>query len=129
VDRDGQPTGAEALVRWQHPQRGLVFPDAFIALAEETGLILPPGQWVLECGCAQRARWLARRFLAHLALAVDVSGCQLHQPDFVRQVEAVLERTAIDPRKLNLELTESLFVRNMEDTIAKMSALRAKGVC
>jgi len=128
VDEDGQPTGAEALVRWQHPQRGLVFPDAFIALAEETGLILPLGQWVLESACAQLAKWSGASDFAHLSLAVNISARQLHQSDFVGQVQAILDRTGIDPGKLKLELTESLFVGNMEDTIAKMSALSAKGV-
>jgi len=128
VDGESQPTGAEALVRWQHPQRGLVFPDAFIPLAEETGLILPLGQWVLESACAQLAKWSGESHFAHLCLAVNISARQLHQPDFVGQVQAALERTGVDPRRLRLELTESLFVGNMDDTTAKMTALSARGV-
>jgi diguanylate cyclase (GGDEF)-like protein/PAS domain S-box-containing protein len=125
---NGRLTGAEALVRWQHPQRGLVAPADFIPLAEDTGLILPLGQWVLETACAQLATWAAQPDTAHLTLAVNVSARQLHQVDFVDQVLAILASTGANPKKLKLELTESLLVSQVETTIAKMAALKARGV-
>jgi diguanylate cyclase (GGDEF)-like protein len=125
---DGHLTGAEVLVRWQHPQRGIVLPAEFISLAEETGLILPLGNWVLETACAQLAKWAARPNTAHLSLAVNISANQLQQFDFVDQVLAILGSTGANPQKLKLELTESLLVSNAEITIAKMVALKAKGV-
>jgi len=124
----GQLTGAEALVRWQHPRRGMVSPAEFIPLAEETGLILPLGQWVLETACTQLAAWAARPEMAHLTLAVNVSAHQFHQSDFVAQVLAVLKDTGANPQRLKLELTESLLVANVEQIIEKMFALKAKGV-
>jgi diguanylate cyclase (GGDEF)-like protein/PAS domain S-box-containing protein len=124
----GRVTGAEALVRWQHPQRGVVSPAEFIPLAEETGLILPIGYWVLETACTQLAVWAARPEMAHLTVAVNVSAHQFRQPDFVAQVLAVLENTSANPRRLKLELTESLLVANVEEIIEKMFALKAKGV-
>ena len=123
-----QLTGAEALVRWKHPLRGMVLPAEFIALAEDTGLILPLGQWVLETACTQLAAWVRRVETAHLTLAVNVSPRQFHQDDFVDQVLAVLQRTGANPRRLKLELTEGLLITNMEDVIAKMSALKQQGV-
>ena len=121
-------TGAEALVRWQHPQRGTVSPAEFIPLAEETGLILPLGHWVLQTACAQLAAWAAQPEMAHLALAVNVSAHQFRQTDFVEQVLAVLASTGANPERLKLELTESLLVNNVEDIITKMTMLKAKGV-
>jgi len=129
VNDEGHITGAEALVRWQHPQRGLILPSEFIRLAEETGLIVSLGLWVLETACFQLANWAGRKDMKHLALAVNVSARQFQQMDFVEQVLAVLDQTGVDPGKLKLELTESLLVSNVEDTIAKMTALKAKGVC
>ena len=128
VMHGGRLTGAEALVRWQHPQRGMVSPAEFIPLAEETGLILPLGHWVLETACTQLARWATRADMAHLKLAVNVSARQFHQSDFADQVLAVLARTGANPHRLKLELTESLMVSNVEDVISKMSALKAHGV-
>ncbi|MDB5747549.1 MAG: diguanylate cyclase [Massilia sp.] len=128
VDANGDPTGAEALVRWRHPRRGLVSPAEFIPLAEETGLILPLGQWVLESACTRLASWGARPETAGLNMAVNVSARQFRHPDFVRQVLAVLERTGANPRRLKLELTEGLLIDNVEETIAKMIALKAQGV-
>lgn len=128
VDGQGEVAGAEVLLRWQHPQRGLVFPDEFIALAEETDLILPMGLWVLESACAQLAVWATQTEASHLSLAVNVSVNQLRQPDFVEQVLTVLSRTGADPSKLKLELTEGQLMDKVEDTIAKMTALRARGV-
>ncbi len=125
---DGHMTGAEALVRWQHPQRGMVSPAAFIPLAEDTGLILPMGQWVLETACQQLAVWAGQPATAALTLAVNVSGRQLRQPDFVQQVLDTLSRTAAPASRLKLELTESLLLDNKEDTIQKMAALKGHGV-
>ncbi|HEY8098548.1 MAG TPA: EAL domain-containing protein [Methylobacter sp.] len=128
VDDEGRITGAEALVRWQHSQLGMVSPAEFIPLAEETGLILPLGHWVLETACAQLATWARQRETAHLELAVNVSAREFRQADFVDQVLAVLNRTGADPCKLKMELTESMLVSNVEDIIAKMDSLKAKGV-
>ncbi len=128
VDGEGRLTGAEVLLRWQHPQRGMVSPAEFIPLAEETGLILPLGLWVLETACTQLALWAARPDMAHLTVAVNVSAHQFNQNDFVDQVLAVLKRTGANPKRLKLELTESLLVGNMQNIIEKMYALKAKGV-
>lgn len=123
-----QLTGAEALVRWQHPQRGMVSPLEFIPFAEETGLILPLGRWVLETACHQLAAWATQPDLAHLTVAVNVSARQFHHPEFVDQVLAVLKETGANPQRLKLELTESLLVANVAEVIEKMHALKAKGV-
>ncbi len=124
----GRMMGAEALVRWQHPQRGIVSPAEFIALAEETGLILPLGHWVLASACARLAKWATQPEMAHLTVAVNVSAHQFRQADFVDQVLAVLADTGANPQRLKLELTESLLVNNVEDVIAKMTALKSRGV-
>ncbi len=125
---DGRLTGVEALVRWQHPLRGLVSPAEFIPLAEETGLILPLGQWVLEVACTQLAAWSVQPALADLTMAVNVSARQFHQDDFVALVLDVLKRTGANPKRLKLELTESLLVDDVQGTIVKMNALKIKGV-
>ena len=125
---DDRVIGAEALVRWQHPQRGLVAPGEFIPLAEEVGLIQPLGQWVLETACRQLAQWAERPKMAQLVIAVNVSAHQFHQKNFVEQVIAALDRTGAKPERLKLELTESLLVANVDDVIDKMFALKAKGV-
>ena len=121
-------TGAEVLVRWQHPQRGLVAPAEFIPLAEETGLIQPLGDWVLKTACIQLAAWAGQPALDPLTIAVNVSARQFHHKDFVDGVLAVLDQTGANPQRLKLELTESLLVRNVEDIIAKMNLLKARGV-
>ena len=128
VTGEGRVTGAEALVRWQHPKRGMVSPGEFIPLAEETGLIQPLGLWVLETACSQLALWAAQAEFTHLTLAVNVSAYQFRQPNFVEQVLAVLEKTRANPQRLKLELTESLLVDNVQEVIEKMFALKAKGV-
>ena len=128
VSGDGQTTGAEVLVRWNHPQRGIVSPAEFITLAEKTGLILPLGHWVLNTACTRLALWAKQPEMARLSLAVNVSARQFHRDDFVEQVLAVLERTGADPQRLKLELTESLLISNIEDVIAKMSELKKFGV-
>ena len=124
----GRVTGVEALVRWQHPRRGVVSPSEFIPLAEESGLILPIGQWVLEAACAQLAAWAGTPALAHLTIAVNVSARQFRYPDVVEQIMAALENTHANPRLLKLELTESMLVDDVESIIAKMGALKARGV-
>jgi diguanylate cyclase (GGDEF)-like protein/PAS domain S-box-containing protein len=129
VADQGRLTGAEVLARWQHPQRGMVSPAEFIPLAEETGLILPLGNWVLEAACSRLAIWGSQPEMAHLTLAVNVSAHQFRLPDFVDHVLAVLSKTGANPQRLKLELTESSLMDNVEDIIAKMSALKAKGVC
>ncbi|WP_342616284.1 EAL domain-containing protein [Rhodoferax sp. GW822-FHT02A01] len=124
----GRLTGVEALVRWQHPERGLVSPGEFIPLAEEIGLILPLGFWVLEIACAQLAQWAKRPDMAHLTIAVNVSAKQMHLLDFVDRVLGVVARTGANPQRLKLELTESLLVANVESTIGKMTQLKAHGI-
>jgi diguanylate cyclase (GGDEF)-like protein/PAS domain S-box-containing protein len=128
LDDSDRVAGAEALVRWQHPSRGLVSPLDFIPLAEDTGLILPLGQWVLDTACRQLAVWAARAETALLRISVNVSSRQFRHPDFVEQVLQVIKHTGADPRKLTLELTESLLVEDMEGTIEKMTLLKARGV-
>jgi EAL domain-containing protein (putative c-di-GMP-specific phosphodiesterase class I) len=129
VDSGGQLVGAEALVRWRHPQRGIVSPAIFIPRAEENGLIVPLGLWVLREACRQLALWGEQGSATDfLTLAVNVSSSQFRQPDFVDQVIMTLEETGADPRRLKLELTESLLVDNVETVIEKMSALREIGV-
>lgn len=128
VDHTGLIFGAEALIRWQHPQRGLVPPMEFIQLAEEIGLILPIGQWVLETACAQLKTWEVDPLTRNLQLAVNVSAHQFHQPDFVEQVCQTLRIHAFTPGLLKLELTESLVLDNIDDAIDKMLALREVGV-
>ncbi len=128
ADVAGHVTGAEALLRWEHPERGLVLPGDFIALAEETDLIQPIGQWVLQTACGQIRAWSAAASTRALPLAINVSARQFRQPDFVDQVEQALERTGADPMRLRIELTESVIVENMGDTIDRMHALRDLGV-
>ena len=124
----GRITGAEALLRWRHPQRGFVSPGEFIPLAEDCGLILPLGEWVLQDACARLAQWAQRPGLSHLSLSVNVSPREFHQSGFVAQVLQALASTGADARHLKLELTESLLLQDVEDTIDKMGQLRAYGV-
>lgn len=126
--RQGVIIGAEALVRWRHPQRGILVPSMFIALAEETGLIVPLGQQVLEAACAQIAAWAGDPALARLTLAVNVSPRQFRQTDFVDQVLAALEQAAAPATRLKLEITESVLVDNLEETVRIMSRLKQHGV-
>ena len=125
---DGRITGAEVLVRWQHPLRGMISPADFIPLAEDTDLILPLGQWVLETACRKLALWSTRPETAALNIAVNVSAKQFRQPGFVDQVLAAVKQSSADPRRLKLELTESLLVDNIEEIIEKMHRLKAKGI-
>ena len=128
VDGSGCLTGCEALLRWPHPERGMISPAEFIPLAEDTGLILTLGRWVLETACKQLTAWSVQPAMAHLTIAVNVSARQFRHDDFVDQVLEVLERTGANPLRLKLELTESLLVDNVEGVIAKMTVLKASGV-
>jgi EAL domain-containing protein (putative c-di-GMP-specific phosphodiesterase class I) len=120
--------GVEALLRWQHPQRGLVPPNDFIPLAEETGLILPIGLWVLETACAQLKAWENNERSRDLRIAVNVSARQFRQADFVEHINLVLAASGANPARLKLELTESVVLENVADTISKMAAIKQLGV-
>jgi diguanylate cyclase (GGDEF)-like protein len=124
----GQMVGAEVLLRWQHPLRGMVSPGEFIAVAEESELIVPIGQWVLRTACHQLAAWQAIPGLAGLQLSVNVSARQFHQPDFVEGVTLALLESGVRPRLLKLELTESLMLESVDECIAKMGLLKSSGV-
>nr|WP_320131710.1 EAL domain-containing protein [uncultured Holophaga sp.] len=128
VDLGGRPFGAEALIRWKHPQRGMVPPGEFVPLAEETGFILDLGNWVLTSACHLLKKLETRTRTRPLSLAVNVSARQFQQPDFVETVLAALDASGADPHLLKLELTESMLVFDVEDVIAKMSTLKALGV-
>jgi diguanylate cyclase (GGDEF)-like protein/PAS domain S-box-containing protein len=128
VDFEGKVIGAEALLRWNHPTNGLVSPAVFIPVAEETGQILLLGSWVLEAACAQLLAWAKDALTEHLVLAVNVSSRQFRQPDFAEHTLGMLDYTGANPKRLKLELTESLLAENLDDVIAKMSALRLRGV-
>ena len=125
--RSGTVTGAEALVRWQHPVRGLVRPDEFIRRAEETGLIVGLGTWVLTEACRQAVRWRSAG-ASDFTMAVNVSGRQLREPDFVAVVRSVLEDTGLAPDSLCLEMTESIVMERDDRAIAMLTELRADGV-
>ncbi len=129
VDYNGNILGAEVLIRWQHPEKGMISPAAFIPLAERFDFILPIGLWVLETACLQLKAWESQQSKMHLKLSVNVSAKQFRQADFVDQVLEVVKKTGADPAKLKLELTESMLVNDVESTIAKMIALKAHGVC
>lgn len=128
VARSGQIAGAEALIRWTDPQRGVVSPADFIPLAEETGLIVPIGRWVLDEAARTLAAWATVPALANLTLSVNVSTRQFQQADFIEDVLEVLTRHNVPPSRLKLELTESVLVDRFDEVIAKMDALRGHGV-
>jgi diguanylate cyclase (GGDEF)-like protein/PAS domain S-box-containing protein len=128
VDSQDRIIGAEVLLRWQHPVRGLVLPGDFIPLAEDTGLILPIGAWVLESACAQLKRWAQHADFQHLTVSVNVSARQFRQPDFVEQVQTILQACGAKAHLLKLELTESLMVNSVQETVDKMEALHADGI-
>ncbi|KPQ21932.1 putative bifunctional diguanylate cyclase/phosphodiesterase [Halomonas sp. HL-93] len=128
VDSKGRAIGAEALIRWQHPQQGFISPGTFIPLAEETGLIVPIGQWVLEAACAQLVAWANDTSTDHLVLAVNVSAKQFQQPDFVDTVRGALANSGASAQRLKLELTESTVIGSVDDTIARMHQLKALGI-
>ena len=128
VDERSRPVGAEALLRWIHPQLGMVFPGQFIQIAEETGLILPIGKWILETVCRQIKVWETNPVVRELQIAVNVSARQFYQPNFVSLVDEVVRQTGINPARLKLELTESMVLDDVEDTVVKMNALKKVGV-
>lgn len=128
VDGLGRPTGAEALIRWLHPERGLVLPEEFIPLAEETGLILDIGQWVLETACLQMRAWQQDDLTCNLTLSVNVSARQFQKAGFVEELKDLLLRHSVKPSLLRLELTESMLLENIGETIATMRALNAIGI-
>jgi len=128
VDEHHHPFGAEALLRWIHPKRGIVPPKQFIPLAEDTGQILSIGQWVLETACSQIKAWEKSPLTCHLTLAVNVSAKRFQQDDFVAQIQETVHRHAINPMLLKLELTESMLHENIEETISKIDALNEIGI-
>ncbi|MDD2721672.1 MAG: EAL domain-containing protein [Gallionella sp.] len=123
-----QPLGAEVLLRWLHPTHGLISPAQFIPFAEESELMQPLGQWLLETACAQLKSWETDELTASLQLAVNVSARQFHQPDFVEQVLNTLAKTGAPPSRIKLELTESMVLENIQDAVSKMLALKKIGV-
>ncbi|MDO9010261.1 MAG: EAL domain-containing protein [Gallionella sp.] len=128
MDNHGKAIGAEVLLRWQQPERGFVFPDQFIPMAEETGLIVPIGLWVLATACEKLKTWQQNVLTRDLTLAVNVSAKQFHQPDFVEQVSRALLESDANPSHLKLELTESAVLGNIDATIAKMQQIKSLGV-
>jgi diguanylate cyclase (GGDEF)-like protein/PAS domain S-box-containing protein len=128
VDNDRRAVGAEALLRWIHPQRGLISPVEFIPVAEDSSLIIEIGNWVLETACAQLAKWNGDPRMNRLTLAVNVSSSQFRMHDFVEHVAAVLHKHGAEPSRLKLELTESVVLNDLNDVGIKMQALRALGV-
>ena len=128
VDRSGKVLGAEALIRWIHPERGLISPLEFIPVAEETGLILPIGQWVIETACAQLKTWQTGTITTDFTLSINVSAKQFYQINFASQVIAAVKHYDINPMQLKLELTESVLLEKIEETIIKMNILKDVGV-
>lgn len=128
VDTDGRLTGAEALLRWHHPTRGMVFPDIFIPVAEATGMIVALGRWVLKTACEQLATWAERPETSHLSLAVNVSAGEFRQADFVQRALETVRGSGADPAKLKLELTESMLLDDIDDAIVKMQTMRQHGL-
>ncbi len=127
-DREGRPVGAEALLRWQHPTQGWISPVRFIPVAERCGLIVPLGQWVLETACQQLRAWQSGTQVPHLHMAVNISARQFVQADFEAQVAHAIETSGIAPQGLKLEITESLLLQDLDDSLARMQRLRAMGV-
>ena len=128
VDSFNRVIGAEALIRWFSPERGIVSPIEFIPIAEESGLILPLGHWILSTACQQLVAWAQQPETAHLTLAVNISARQIRMPSFVDEVLALIDCTGVNPSKLKLEITESILLENLEDIIEKMTRLQAKGL-
>lgn len=128
VNIEREVYGFEALVRWNHPNRGVILPSQFIPISEDTGQILSIGEWVLRTSCEQLKAWESCQNSHRWTIAVNVSAKQFHQPDFMENVSRILEQTGANPMRLKLELTESLVLQNIGDAIKKMSALRSLGV-
>ncbi|TVP87684.1 MAG: EAL domain-containing protein [Pseudomonadaceae bacterium] len=128
VDDHGCHVGAEVLLRWQHPERGMVSPADFIPLTEETGLIVPIGEWVLEQACQTLASWGQNTATAELCLAVNISVVQFRRGDLVRHLLQTLQKTGANPQRLKLEITESLLANNLDEVVGKMRTLRQQGI-
>jgi EAL domain-containing protein (putative c-di-GMP-specific phosphodiesterase class I) len=128
VNAQGETVGAEVLLRWQDPAKGLIPPAEFIPLAEESGLILPIGQWILESAAAQLARWRRDPALRSLSLSVNVSPKQFQQPHFVSLVVDILEASGADPTRLKLEITESLLLDDLDRVTETIAQLKARGI-
>ena len=128
VDFEGRPLGAEALVRWHHPDRGIVSPLQFIPLAEESELIVTIGQWVIHTACQQLAQWQKSESFCDFYISVNVSAKQFHRTDFVPTLKACIEHYQINPSLLKLELTESFLLENIEESIATMNVLGKMGI-
>ncbi|MDX8125862.1 EAL domain-containing protein [Methylomonas sp. OY6] len=128
IGTDDRVTGAEVLLRWEHPELGMVSPLEFIALAEETGLIIPIGLWVLKSACHQLRRWNNLSGWESFTLSVNISSRQLHQEDFIANVSEIILETGVSAKNLTLELTESAILKNVEDSIEKMNVLKARGL-
>lgn len=128
VAGDGHVMGSEALLRWRHPEHGEVAPAEFIPLAEQTGLILDLGYWVMEAACRQLARWARSAELAHLTVAVNVSARQLRERDFAERVLSIISATSAKPQRLKLELTETVLAHDLDDLTRKMAKIKAGGV-
>jgi EAL domain-containing protein (putative c-di-GMP-specific phosphodiesterase class I) len=121
-------SGAEALLRWQHPSRGLLPPCEFISLAEEKGFIIALGQWVLKTACLQLNDWSRSAHTAHLSLSINVSAHEFRHPKFAIRMLEIVAESGVDPRKLMLELTESSLLGSTEETVSKISVLREHGL-
>ncbi len=128
VSHQGRVTGVEALVRWHHPERGLVPPNDFIPVAEQTGLILLIGQWVLRTACEQLVQWSEDPLTQYLTIAVNISAREFHEPDFVPEALRVIKQSGANANLLKLELTESLLLGDIKDAIRKMGELRQSGM-
>lgn len=128
VKEDRSVMGAEALIRWLHPEKGMIPPNQFIPMAEDNGMILPIGEWVLEESCHQLKRWQADPLFGELVLAVNISIRQLREPDFVTKLRALIERTAINPARLKLEITESMLINDTQSVVGIMRELKSYGV-
>jgi diguanylate cyclase (GGDEF)-like protein/PAS domain S-box-containing protein len=128
IDNDGKIVGAEALIRWQHPQQGLIYAVSFIPLAEESGLIVPIGIWVLNSACDQLKAWQQHELTCDLVLSINISARQFKQLSFVADVQTAIQHYGINPTRLMLELTESMLLSDIEDTIEKMTVLKGMGI-
>lgn len=128
IDSSNRVIGSEALIRWISPQRGLVTPDKFITIGEESGLILPLGRWIISTACQQLASWALHPETAHLTLAINISAKQIRMPGFVEEVLTLIDSSGIKPEKLKFEITESILLENLEDIIEKMTRLKKRGL-
>lgn len=123
---DMSPTGVEALIRWRHPTRGVVQPDDFVPLLEETGMIVEIGKWVLEEACSQGAAWHEAGY--PIGMAVNVSGRQLDTDQLLADIEGALSQSGLDPTALTIEITETTLMRNAEETAHRLTAVKQLGV-